>query len=144
MTKILPKISRLRSGLILPFILIPLSFIIIASVAWISLNISNINQVANQNISASALSVAEAGVNYYLWHLAHDSTDYQDGTGGPGPYIHDYKDSSGNVIGQYTLTITPPPLGSSTTTVEAVGQLTGSPQTRKIVAQLGIPSFARL
>src|SRR3989339_59120 len=143
MTKILPKISRLRSGLILPFILIPLSFIIIASVAWISLNISNINQVANQNISASALSVAEAGVNYYLWHLAHDSTDYQDGTGGPGPYIHDYKDSSGNVIGQYTLTITPPPLGSSTTTVEAVGQLTGSPQTRKIVAQLGIPSFAR-
>jgi len=115
----------------------------IASVAWISFNISNFSQVRNQSISTSALSVAEAGINYYLWHLAHDPTDYQDGTGGPGPYVHDYKDASGNVIGKYTLNITPPPLGSSVTTVETVGQLTGSPQTRKIVAQLGIPSFAR-
>src|SRR3989344_2317093 len=45
-----------------------------------------------------AFHIAEAGINYYRWHLAHAPTDYQDGTGGPGPYIHDYKDKDGVVI----------------------------------------------
>ena len=31
-----------------------------------------------------ALHVAEAGVDYYRWHLAHAPTDYQDGTGTAG------------------------------------------------------------
>src|SRR3989344_7500956 len=45
-----------------------------------------------------AFHVAEAGINYYRWHLAHAPTDYQDGTGGTGPYVHDYKDKDGVVI----------------------------------------------
>ncbi len=26
-----------------------------------------------------AFQIAEAGVNYYRWHLAHNKTDYKDG-----------------------------------------------------------------
>ena len=37
-----------------------------------------------------AFQIAEAGINYYRWHLAHNKTDYQDGTGVPGPYVHAY------------------------------------------------------
>ena len=37
-----------------------------------------------------ALNVAEAGLNYYRWHLAHNPDDLQDGTGGAGPYEHIY------------------------------------------------------
>lgn len=135
--------TKKSPGFILPIILVFSAFIIVASVAWISFNVSNFFTARNQNASTSTLSVAEAGINYYLWHLSHDPTDYQDGTGAAGPYIHDYKDASGNTIGQFTLTITPPPLGSSVATVESQGKLNGTNQTRKITAQLGIPSFAR-
>ncbi|KKW38448.1 MAG: hypothetical protein UY88_C0009G0009 [Parcubacteria group bacterium GW2011_GWA1_54_88] len=60
-----------------------------------------------------AFQIAEAGIEYYRWHLAHASTDYQDGAGAPGPYVHEYRDATGAVIGTFTLTITPPPVGST-------------------------------
>ena len=39
-----------------------------------------------------AMQIADAGINYYQWHLAHFQTDYQDGTGVAGPYVHEYID----------------------------------------------------
>jgi type II secretory pathway pseudopilin PulG len=59
-----------------------------------------------------ALQVAEAGIEYYRWHLAHDPTDFQDGTATSGPYAHNFYDAGGNAIGRFILTITPPPVGS--------------------------------
>src|SRR4030043_421434 len=61
----------------------------------------------------SALDVAEAGINYYLWHLVHSPDDYCDGNpcvGSPpyGPYVHNYTDNTGKVIGTYTLWVAPP------------------------------------
>lgn len=91
-----------------------------------------------------AVQIAEAGIDYYRWHLAHDSDDYQDGTGQPGPYVHDFKDKDGNVIGRFTLTITPPPLGSTLTTVRSVGESYSAPGvTRTIQVRLAKPSFAK-
>ncbi len=92
-----------------------------------------------------ALQIAEAGINYYRWHLAHFPTDYQDGTGGPGPYVHPYTDLDTQVqIGTFSLTITPPPTGSTIVTVASTGWTTGSPQTtRTITARYGIPSLAQ-
>ncbi len=52
-----------------------------------------------------ALQIAEAGLDYYKWRLAHFPDDLQDGTGGPGPYVHDYSDPEGGVIGQFSLDI---------------------------------------
>jgi len=97
--------------------------------------------------SAQALNVAEAGVNYYLWHLAHNATDYKDGGTTPntapyGPYTHNYYDSDGNLLGTYTLYITPPSNGSTVTTVKSIGQVPHFSGTRTILAQLGQPSFA--
>lgn len=91
----------------------------------------------------SAFQIAEAGINYYRWHLAHDNDDYQDGTGGPGPYIHDYKDVSGNTIGQFSLEIDPPPVGSTVATIKSTGYLLANPNLkRKITSRVGIPSYA--
>ena len=35
-----------------------------------------------------AFQVAETGLEYYRWHLAHWPNDLQDGTGHAGPYVH--------------------------------------------------------
>ncbi len=52
-----------------------------------------------------ALQIAEAGVEYYRWHLAHWPEDITDGTGAPGPYIHTYEDPEAGPIGSFSLEI---------------------------------------
>ena len=60
--------------------------------------------------------MAEAGINYYVWHLNHNNSDYKDGGTTPstpdpqlgyGPYTHDYINSNGAKEGTYTLWIKP-------------------------------------
>ena len=91
-----------------------------------------------------ALQIAEAGIDYYRWHLAHAPTDFQDGTGIAGPYNHPYEDKDGNVIGHFSLSITPPPLGSTLVTVTSTGSTTAvNAPSRTIRVQLAKPSIAR-
>ena len=74
-----------------------------------------------QLASERALHIADAGIDYYRWHLIKAPNDYQDGTGVPGPYVHDYKDPQGASIGKFSLDITPPTGGTSTVTVRSTG-----------------------
>lgn len=104
----------------------------------------NIKAARFFTLREKAFQIAEAGVEYYRWHLAHDSDDYQDGTGAPGPYVHDYEDKDGNIIGSFTLTITPPPTGSTVVTLVSEGKVIEDPNiSRKIEAKLAIASLAK-
>lgn len=89
-----------------------------------------------------AFQIAESGINYYRWHLAHDKTDYQDGTGAAGPYIHVYKDKDGNAIGHFSLNITPPLTGSTVVTIESTGWLDSQPNSKRTLkARVGFPAL---
>lgn len=91
-----------------------------------------------------AFSIAEAGIEYYRWHLAHAPTDYKDGTGGPGPYAHDYYSKGGEKIGQFVLDITPPPVGSSVVTIRSTGRVFADESVTKIIqVRMGIPSLGK-
>lgn len=90
----------------------------------------------------SAFHMAEAGVNYYRWHLAHNQTDYQDGTGQPGPYVHEYQDKDGNLIGYFSLNIIPPLAGSTVVTIESTGWTLRQPNaSRTIRVRFGAPAL---
>ncbi|MFA6098509.1 MAG: hypothetical protein WCV50_00265 [Patescibacteria group bacterium] len=104
---------------------------------------SSQHKLANQEIyKAKSFEIAEAGTEYYRWHLAHAQTDYQDGTGAPGPYVHTYKNTSGENIGQFSLDITPPPNGSTIVYIKSSGKITDKPNLKKMVkVKMGIPSF---
>lgn len=52
-----------------------------------------------------AIHVAEAGLNYYQWFLNQYPADTQDGTGQPGPYVHQYDDPQTGRIGEFSLNI---------------------------------------
>lgn len=54
---------------------------------------------------ASAQQIAEAGLDYYKWYLAHFPNDYTDGTNHAGPYVHAYDDPSQGEVGKFSLTI---------------------------------------
>ena len=93
-------------------------FLIGALIGWAGVNI----KASRASIEREkAIQLAETGIDYYRWHLAHASTDYQDGTGAPGPYVHNVIDKEGNVVGQYSLSITAPIVGSTKVTIESTG-----------------------
>lgn len=105
---------------------------------------ANINAALRYSNKALALAVAEAGIEYYRWHLAHAPSDFQDGAAGPGPYIHSYYDKNGNQIGQFILDITPPLTGSSVATIKSTGMINADPTIEKIITvKMGIPSLAK-
>ncbi len=92
-----------------------------------------------------AMQIADAGINYYQWHLAHFPDDYKDGTGLAGPYIHDYTDADiGKSVGGFSLTITPPLTGSTIVTVQSTGWTAENPGLKRtITARFGITSLAK-
>ncbi len=112
--------------------------------ALVGMGISALESSRRGASSELAFQIAEAGVEYYRWHLAHDPDDYQDGTGKPGPYYRDFTDKEGNVIGQFALTITPPPQGSTVVVITSTATTTADPAVRRTVrATLAIPSLAQ-
>jgi hypothetical protein len=104
----------------------------------------NYQSMVRTNAHEQALGIAEAGIYYYRWHLTHSPLDFTDDTGLPGPYIHEYKDPQGDVLGWYSLEIDPPPNGSTLVTISSTGWTKQYPEIRRTIeVKLGIPSLAR-
>lgn len=80
-----------------------------------------------------ALHIAEAGIDYYRWHLAHAPNDFQDGTGQPGPYIHEYKDPEGKLIGKFSLNIIPPTACEPAVIIESTGWTIKFPDLKRTI-----------
>lgn len=139
------KILNLKSNkgeLLVPIIIFSAVAIIIMGgiVNWTKTTIEANRQLL---IREKAIQLAESGIDYYRWHLAHDKTDYQDGTGAPGPYVHQVFDKNGVLIGQYSLNIIPPTTGSTKVVIESTGTPVDSTISRTIRAELAIPSLAK-
>ena len=100
--------------------------------------------IRNIKSKEQAFQIAEAGVDYYRWHLAQYPTDFRDGTTNNGPYVHQFYDKDGNIIGSYSLTITPPIVGSTLVKVLSKGTASSTPPVSStILASMAIPSLAK-
>lgn len=101
------------------------------------------NRSSNKkHVQDLSLQIAEAGINYYRWHLAHNRNDFTDGTGNPGPYGRDYLDKDGNKIGEFSLQITPPLTGSTVTAIESTGSVIQDPGIKRTIkAVMGAPAL---
>lgn len=133
-----------KSGTITPAIIVITGTFLIVIYGLLILLSMQMDFAQRQLASEKSLNIAEAGINYYRWHLAHDPDDFQDGTGVPGPYVHEYTDPEGGVVGSYSLEIIPPQGGSSSVTIRSTGSTVNYPGvTRTIEAQYGQESFAR-
>jgi hypothetical protein len=144
------RILQNQDGFMLPGLI---SFIIAISIlgaAVITVILNNFYVVGNNVTSQKAFNISEAGLNYYLWHLSHNATDFKDGqatsgtdaTLGNGPFVHDYIDDSGKKQGTFTLWIKPQGNGSTIASVRSIGKVTGSTITRTTEAKIGAASFA--
>lgn len=120
------------------------SLVMVAALTYASMQIK---LTAVTVTKQQAFQIAEAGLNYYEWHLAHFPMDFWDGNASttPGPYIHDYVDKDTNQkIGEYSLQITSPPTGSTIVTIQSTGYTMANPNTKQtITVRYGIPSLAK-
>lgn len=134
----------LRKGQIAVELLFLSAVVVSLITGFVSLAASLLQISVRSQNKLQALSIAEAGIEYYRWHLAHAPEDFSDGTGGPGPYVHNYYDKDGNEIGQFSLVITPPPAGSTIVTITSTGSILADSSVKKVVqVRMGIPSFAQ-
>ncbi|MCA9353290.1 hypothetical protein KC842_00270 [Candidatus Nomurabacteria bacterium] len=115
--------------------------LVTAFIGW-SVSLSRVsNTVLDKE---QAFQIADAGIDYYRWHLAHDPDDFQDGTGTSGPYVHVFYNRNDIAIGEFSLDITAPSEGSNLVTITSTGSIYDNPDaTRSIQAKLAIPSFAQ-
>ena len=129
--------------LIYLLVIVSVFMIIIYSITEsFAIRLKVINSAINKEQS---LQIAEAGVNYYEWHLAHFPNDYKDGTSNNGPYVHDYIDfDTQKTLGRFSLEITPPLVGSTVVTIKSTGYTLDNPNIKRVVTtKYGIPSLAK-
>ncbi len=138
------KTNYFKSGMIIINVLVFAAIAVTVTIALVNWGAQTIRTVRTLTNREQAFQVAEAGIEYYRWHLAHFASDYTDGTTTPQPYVHVFEDAQGQTIGQFSLTITPPTVGSTLVTVKSTGTLLVDPSiSRTIQATLGKPSFAK-
>ena len=132
-----------EKGLITPMVLVivTVSAIIMFSLAFVVVNQYQLTQ--RTTALEQARQIAESGLDYYRWRLAHFPDDFQDGTGQAGPYLHDFYNPEGEIVGQYQLTITPPNPGYNIFTISSTGWNIQYPTAKETVSiQYGTPSMA--
>ena len=139
------KKETTQKGSLLIYLIIIISIFIMVMFPVILVFTGKIQLLRSSTEREKAMQIADAGINYYQWHLAHFPNDYKDGTGASGPYIHDYIDfDTQQNVGKFSLIITPPLTGSTIVTIQSTGWTNENPGiARTITVKYGIPSLAK-
>ena len=133
-----------NQGSITPSVVIICTAIIFTIYGLLFVLTNQFNLTFRQTAYEQSLYIAEAGIQYYRWHLAHAPGDFTDNTGQPGPYIHEYFDSQGHSVGYFSLDIIPPSDGSSLVVIQSTGWTNQFPNTKRTIeVTYGIPSLTR-
>lgn len=117
-----------------------LVFVVMFTVIFASLSGLTGQQAHQGTLQAQderAFQIAESGLDWGGWRLAHEPTNFDQET-------KDISDQFAGTIGSFQVTFTPPIPGSTTTTITSVGNTANQPN-RKVTleARYGIPSLAR-
>ena len=134
-----------QKGSLMIYLIIIIAVFIIVMFPVVMIFTGKIQLLRSSTQNEEAMQIADAGINYYQWHLAHFPNDYQDGTGAAGPYVHNYTDyDTQQTIGKFSLTITPPTTGSTIVTIKSTGWTNDDTGlARTVTARFGIPSLAK-
>src|SRR3989344_245373 len=95
---------------------------------------------------SEALAVAEGGLEYYRWYLAHNPGDLTHGTGEAGPYDIEIPDPEGGVAGTASLSIDGNVSCGITTSIDIASTGTSARDasaSRTVVGRYALPTVAQ-
>jgi hypothetical protein len=99
------RTENTSNGHLVILILVFGSIFLLLLASFLGLFVSQKRASGTAVASERALHIAEAGLEYYRWYLAHNPGDITNGTTTPQPYIHRYTDPQTGEIGQFELTV---------------------------------------
>lgn len=139
------KISKVPRGYFVVLVLVfaAVFFTLISALAGY-IFVEKRAQLAKEN-KEKALHIAEAGLEYYKWFLAHYPDDLQNGTGEPGPYVHTLNDPEGGILGKFSLKVSGETICGVPTgvVIESTGWTASDPSIKRVVsAEYSRPSVA--
>ena len=142
--------KKIARGFSLYQVLITGTVLLTICISVATIVLSTLRFASRTQRAVSATYIAEAGINYYLWHLSHNVSDYCDGqtcgTLGPdgyGPFNYDYTGADGRKLGSYSVYVKPPAGANAAVTVKSIGNAVGGTAPRTLQASIAIPSFAQ-
>lgn len=143
-----------RKGSALVYGLVIMAVVQVILVSIVQYVASNVQYSLNIRSREQALQIAEAGIDFYRWYLAHNvegktasqiqafwtgGTAYGVGTA----YEADYTDPSGATTGRYRLEVTPPDTGTTAVMVKSTAWTYKHPNVQRIVqVRLRRPSWS--
>lgn len=138
-------INTQHSGFLLIVVLIFGAVFLVIISSFVGYTITQGKVVEQRYQLERASDIAEAGLNYYRWFLAHYPNDVTNGTGLPGPYIHQYNDPEGAAIGEYSLSVASSTYCGDVASIEvsSTGHTYQDPDVKRtIVARYAQPTVA--
>lgn len=115
-------------------------FVMMIAVMFVSLGGVTNRQYQQGGLAAqdeTAFQIAEAGLNYARWRLAHNGTDFSSSQQQVYDQLH-------GLLGTYSLTFVAPQAGSTIVAITSVGTTANAPaRSVKLKATYGKPSFAK-
>lgn len=148
------RVFRKQKGGGLVYALVIMAVVQVILVSIVQYVASNVQYSLTIRSREQSIQVAEAGIDFYRWYLAHNvegktasqiqafwdgGTAYGVGT----PYEADYTDTSGATMGRYRVEVTPPENGSTVAIVKSTGWTYKHPNVQRIVqVRLRRPSWS--
>jgi hypothetical protein len=128
---------QFNAGSMLTMTLVFLLMFVVIFTALAGLVSRSYHESVLQAQDETAFQVAEAGLNFARWRLAHNPEDFSAVT-------RDLTDQFAGVLGSYDLTFEQPIPGSTIVSITAVGRTASQPARRvTLSARYGQPSLAR-
>lgn len=136
--------KHVLKGSILAYGLVIMAMVSIILTAIIGFVASQTKYSLRAHSREEAFQVAEAGIHFYRWYLAHNvdgKTALQVeafwNAGNPygvaAPYEAEYRDPNGDGVGTYRLEVTPPETGSTIVIVRSTGWTYRYPDAKRIL-----------
>ena len=138
------KKLKTKKGSVLAYALIIMSIVLVILTSMLSYITGQIRFSSNRAEREEALQIAEAGIYFYRWYLAHETAGkdskavdnfWQNGNplGVASPYNQSFKDPEGGEIGEYVIEVEVPALGTSMATVKSTGWTYKNPNLKRTV-----------
>lgn len=133
-----------KNGSALAYALVIMAVVMIILTSMLGYITSQIKFSSDRAQREEAFQIAEAGIYYYRWYLAHETAGrtaqevddfWQNGDplGVASVYQADFIDPEGGVIGKYEIKAERPASGSTIVVVKSTGWMNKSPDTKRTV-----------
>ena len=94
-----------NKGYLLVLVMVFAGVFMVILTSFIGYLVTQVRVSEHRYLLEQSSEIAEAGLNYYRWYLAHYPNDVTNGTGLPGPYTKAYNDPELGPIGEFSLSI---------------------------------------